>query len=86
MIETPAPTTVFCSASEAAALLGVSVPTVHKLIREGELEAFRPYTGARKRLLYSYQVQLYARRQRQGSDGRLAERIRELEAAIRGAS
>ena len=80
------PERVFCSAAEAAEMLGVSAPTVHKLIRTGELEAFLPFSGARKRLLYTYQVHLYARKQRRQSDARIIERIRELEAAIRAAS
>lgn len=66
-------------------MLGVSAPTVHKLIRAGELEAFLPYDGARKRLLYTYQVHLYDRKQRRQSDARIVERIRELESALRSA-
>lgn len=78
------PARVFCSTAEAAEMLGVSTPTVRRLLREGELHAFTPIRGGRKQLLYTYEVQLYGRRQRQGSDSAALERVRELESAIRG--
>ena len=75
---------VFCSAAEAAEMLRVSVPTVHKLIRAGELHSFVPIPGGRKQLLYTYEVDLLARLRRQDSDAAVEERIREIKEALRG--
>ena len=77
------PSRVFCSAAEAAEMLGVSAPTVHKLIRAGELHAFVPIPGGRKQLLYTHEVDLLARLRRQDSAAAVEERIRELKEALR---
>ena len=77
------PSRVFCSAAEAAEMLGVSAPTVHKLIRAGELHAFVPIPGGRKQLLYTQEVDLLARLRRQDSDAAVEERIREIKEALR---
>ena len=83
LMEPRTPGGVFCSVAEAAAMLCCSPPTVHKLVREGELSSFRPWRAARKMQLYTHEVHLYARRQRE-SQRLVQERIRALEAAIRG--
>ena len=74
---------MFCSAAEAAKMLGVSTPTVHKLLRAGELHSFVPIPGGRKQLLYTYEVALLARQRRQESDAAVKARIREIKEALR---
>ena len=52
---------LFISTQEAADLLHVSPWTIRTLVKRGDLHAFRPIIGGKKFLLYSSEVQQYAR-------------------------
>ncbi len=64
---------LFISTQEAADLLHVSPWTIRSLVKRGDLHAFTPVIGGKKFLLYSHEVESYARLAREISAER-AER------------
>ncbi len=76
------PAALFVDTATAATMLHIAPRTVRDLVTRGHLHAFHPVAGGRKYLLYTSEVQAYAKTQRGDTDAAALANVRALMASL----